>query len=57
MHTNCFLEGCYYSEPLCTRKAAEEEDWEKKPRGIDGLGGWKILSDEAVKKLCAAPHP
>ena len=36
------------------RKAGEEEDWKKKTR--DG-GGWKRLSDEAVKKLRAAPHP
>ena len=36
------------------RKAGEEEDWKKKTRD---RGGWKILSDEAVKKLRAAPHP
>ena len=30
------------------RKTGEEEDWG---------GGWKRLSDEAVKKLRAAPHP
>ena len=36
------------------RKAGEEEDWKKKTRDI---GGWKRLSDEAVKKLRAAPHP
>ena len=36
------------------RKAGEEEDWKKKTRD---RGGWKILSDEAVKKLQAAPHP
>ena len=36
------------------RKAGEEEDWKKKPRD---RGGWKRLSDEAVKKLRAAPHP
>ena len=35
------------------RKAGEDEDWKKKTR--DG-GGWKRLSDEAVKKLLAAPH-
>ena len=35
------------------RKAGEEEDGKKKTR--DG-GGWKRLSDEAVKKLLAAPH-
>ena len=36
------------------RKAGEEEDWKKKTRD---RGGWKILSDEAVKRLRAAPHP
>ena len=36
------------------RKAEEEEDWKKKTRD---RGGWKGLSDEAVKKLRAAPHP
>ena len=36
------------------RKAREEEDWKKKTRGI---GRWKRLSDETVKKLRAAPHP
>ena len=36
------------------RKTGEEEDWKKKTRD---RGGWKILSDEAVKKLRAAPHP
>ena len=36
------------------RKAGEEEDWKKKTRD---RGGWKRLSDEAVKKLRAAPHP
>ena len=36
------------------RKAGEEEDWKKKTRD---RRGWKILSDEAVKKLRAAPHP
>ena len=35
------------------RKAGEEEDWKKKTRD---RGGWKRLSDEAVKKLPAAPH-
>ena len=34
------------------RKAGEEEDWKKKTRV---RGGWKRLSDEAVKKLLAAP--
>ena len=29
------------------RKAGEEEDWKKKTRD---RGGWKSLSDEAVKK-------
>ena len=36
------------------RKAGEEEDWKKKTRD---RGGWKRLSDEAVKNLLAAPHP
>ena len=36
------------------RKAGEKEDWKK--RTID-RGGWKRLSDEAVKKLRTAPHP
>ena len=36
------------------RKAVEEEDWKKKTRD---RAGWKRLSDEAVKKLRAAPHP
>ena len=36
------------------RKAGEEEDWKRETRD---RGGWKRLSDEAVKKLQAAPHP
>ena len=36
------------------RKAGEEEDWKKK---TGDRRGWKRLSDEAVKKLRAAPHP
>ena len=36
------------------RKAGEDEDWNKKTR--DRVG-WKRLSDEAVKKLRAAPQP
>ena len=36
------------------RKAGEEEECKKKTRD---RGGWTILSDEAVKKLQAAPHP
>ena len=36
------------------RKAGEEEDWKNKTRD---RGGWKRLSDEAVKKLRAARHP
>ena len=36
------------------RKAGEEEDWEKKTRY---RREWKRLSDEAVKKLWASPHP
>ena len=35
------------------RKAGEKEDWKKKARD---RGGWTRLSDEAVKKLQAAPH-
>ena len=34
-------------------KAGEEEDGKKKTRD---RGKWKILSDEAIKKLRAAPH-
>ena len=34
-------------------KAGEDEDWTK----IRDGGGWKRLSDEAVKKLRVAPHP
>ena len=34
------------------KKTGEEEDWKKKT----GYRGWKRLSDEAVKKLRAAPH-
>ena len=34
-------------------RAGVEDDWEKKTRD---RGGWKTLSDEAVKKLRAAPH-
>ena len=37
------------------KKAREEEDWKKKKSG--DRGGWKRLSDEAMKKLRAAPHP
>ena len=36
------------------KKAGEEEDWKKK---ASDRGGWKRLSDEAMKKLRAAPHP
>ena len=35
-------------------KTGEDEDWNKKKRD---RGGWKRLSDEAVKKLRAARHP
>ena len=35
------------------RKAGEEEDWKKQKRD---RGGWKRLSDEAVKKFLTAPH-
>ena len=33
-------------------KTGEEEDWQK----TRDREGWKSLSDEAVKKLRAAPH-
>ena len=36
------------------RKAGEEEDCKKKTRY---RGGWKRLSDEAVKNLWAETHP
>ena len=36
------------------REAGEEEDCKKQTRDRGGLKG---LSDEAVKKLLAAPHP
>ena len=36
------------------KKAGEEGDWKKKTRD---RGGWQRLSDEALKKLRAAPHP
>ena len=36
------------------KKAGEEEVWKKKKRD---RGGWKRLSDEAVKKFLASPHP
>ena len=35
------------------KKTGEEEDWKKKTRD---RGRWKRLSDEAMKKLRAAPH-
>ena len=35
-------------------KAGDVEDWKKKTRD---RGGWKRLSDEAVKTLRAALHP
>ena len=44
------LEDCVKRD---VRKAGEEEDWKK----TTDRGGWKGLSDEAVKKLRAAPHP
>ena len=43
-----------YSCTRYVRNAGEEEDWKKKT--ID-IGGWKRLSDDAVKKLRAVPHP
>ena len=36
------------------KNTGEEEEWKKKTRD---RGGWKRLSDEAVKKLRAAHHP
>ena len=36
------------------RKAGEKEDCKKNTRD---RGGWKILSDEVVKKLWTTPHP
>ena len=36
------------------KKTGEEGDWKKKTRD---RGGWHRPSDEAVKKLQAAPHP
>ena len=35
------------------KKAGEEEDWREK---TGDRGGWKRLTDEAVKKLRAAPQ-
>ncbi len=37
------------------RKAGEEEDWKKKK--TRDRGGWKRLSDEAVKNLQTEPYP
>ena len=42
---------------LCKERCEEGRrggDWKKKTRD---RGGWNTLSDEAVKKLQAAPHP
>ena len=36
------------------KKGGEEDDWKKKTRE---RGWWKRLTDEAVNKLRAAPHP
>ena len=36
------------------RKAVEEEDWKKKTKY---RGGWKRLSDEAVKKVAGSTSP
>ena len=36
------------------KKGEEEDDWKKKTRD---RGWWKRLTDEAVNKLRAAPHP
>ena len=36
------------------KKTGEEEECKKKTRD---RGGWKTVSDVAVKKLQAAPHP
>ena len=37
------------------KKTGEEEDWKKKKTG--DRGGWRIIADEAMKKLQAASHP
>ena len=36
------------------KKGGEEDDWKKKTRD---RGWWKRLTDEAVNKLRADPHP
>ena len=36
------------------KKTGEDGDWKKK---TGDRGGWRRLSDEAMKKLRAAPHP
>ena len=36
------------------KKTGEEGDWKKK---TGDRGGWRRITDEAVKKLQAAPHP
>ena len=43
-----------YRRERGVKNAGEEEECKKKTRY---RGGWKIVSDEAVKKLQAAPHP
>ena len=45
----------YFCVERDVRKAGEEEDWKKKKTRY--RGGWKRLSDKAVKKLRAAPQP
>ena len=46
------LEECVFKRDV--KKAGEEEDRKKKTRD---KGVWKRLSDDAVKKLRAGPHP
>ena len=36
------------------KKTGAEGDWKKK---TGDRGGWRIIADEAVKKLQATPHP
>ena len=45
---------CEHCVKRDVRKTGEEEEWKKK---IRDRGEWKRISDEAVKKLQAAPHP
>ena len=47
-------QGCVKRVKRDVKKAGEEYNWKKKTRD---RGWWKRLSDEAVKKLRASPHP